>query len=213
METRWWSWGFVMSTNCGWRLHVIRHVVLAVCMHVRLWTTSCFSVHPSGFHRGLDGVSSADGTPTGPRWDPDRPESSRVEGGACGIERMTFLLRLVLHVCGGCVLGSALAIIHHSLCDSVCKRPAKPEQTKPQWWVVWASWRGPVLVPCRSRRDAQLYCSRLKSKRFLVDARKGPTECMGGVTFPWRERVALGFNPFCSTDCMRRALLAHLKHP
>jgi hypothetical protein len=125
---------------------------------------------------------------------------------------MFVLVRMVVHVLIGAVVGTTLATLYHAICDAWQRLPAVPDKQSPQWVVVVATLIGVRVVPCNTRRGAEKYCSSLASKRVLVDMRKGCV-IVNGVKWQWREVLWFGYNPFYSNDCMRRALLAHLQRP
>jgi hypothetical protein len=125
---------------------------------------------------------------------------------------MRILVRMMAHVLFGVVLGMLLAVAAQLARDAFQPRPPRPTKPTPQWWVLHMTFRGARAVPCGTRREAEVFCSSLRSNRILLDKNKGDTKIDGHV-YPWRELLVYGY-PFPFVNLlMRRALLTQLQTP
>ena len=125
---------------------------------------------------------------------------------------MFMAVRVIAHLLLGVATGTLIAVVVQLAHDAFQPRPPRQTKQSPQWWVLHMTFRGARAIPCGTRRDAERFCSSLRSNRILLDKNKGDTK-IGGHVYPWRELLVYGY-PFPFVNwLMRRALLAHLKHP
>jgi hypothetical protein len=124
--------------------------------------------------------------------------------------QMFVAARMIAHLLLGAATGTLIAVVAQLARDACQPRPPRPTKQSPQWWVVHMTFRGSCVVPCGTRRDAERFCSSLRSNRILLDKNKGSTNIDGHV-YPWRELLVYGY-PFPFVNLlMRRALMCALQ--
>ena len=97
------------------------------------------------------------------------------------------VLATMTTILAGVVLGHFVCFFYNACRDLFLEKPRVVIKNA-QWVVCAVGLCGPLVYTCASRREAERLFGKLRSRRVLVDTRKGPTR-VSVWTYSWRERA------------------------